>query len=189
VKRPLRLALCSAAAFIALCAPACAEDFWGEGVEVMQEEELSDLRGGIAIAGIDINFGAVITTYLNGTPVITTQLTWTDAGAVVEETVGSVGQNIDDLTDEARAALGIDGLEGANGIVIDDEAGITALVHNVTNGALQGIIINNATGRDLRQDIDITLTAPGFDLVQSALITELVGIRLDDDLRGFLFGP
>lgn len=185
----LRFALCSAAAFVAFAAPAHAEDAWGDGVEVMQDAEMQSLRGGINVNGIEIGFGAVVTTYVNNMPVLSTQLTLTDAGALVSETLGNVGQQLDQLTTEQRDALGLGGLENAGGVVIEDEAGVTALVHNLTEGALQNIIINNATGRDLRQEIDVTLTLPGFELIQDLLVTERMGMRLNDELRSYLYDP
>ncbi len=183
----LRFALLSAVAFMALSAPAYADEFWGDDIEVMAEAEMQHLRGGINVGGVNINFGAIITTAVNGAPVLTTQLTWTDAGAIVSQTMAGVGQTIADLTPDERTALGIDGLDGAGGIVIEDERGVTALVHNVTNGALQNIIVNTATGRDVTQDIDVTLTLPGFEFIQGNLALERLGIQVDGDLRGFLF--
>lgn len=176
--------------FISLLAsPAWAEDGWGAGVEVMSANDMDAHRGGFQIAGLNINFGATVTTLVNGIPALVTTLTWTDVGAFVEETVGGVGQNIADMTPEQLTAMGLNGLGNAGGVVISDEAGVTALVHNLTDGALQNIIINNATGRDLAQEIDVTLTLPGFEFVQGQLTTELFGIRLTDDMNVFIGDP
>ena len=184
-----RTLLLSGIFLAALAAPAWAEDGWSEGVEVMNVDDLEEHRGGFEIGGFTINFGATITTLVNGVPALTTTLTWTDVGAFVEETVGNIGQNINTMTQEQLADLGLDGLENAGGVVIDDETGVTALVHNVTEGSLQNIIINNATGRDLAQDIDVTLTLPGFELIQNALVVETFGIRVTDDMNVFLANP
>jgi hypothetical protein len=184
-----RMLLLSGVLFAALAAPAWADDSWGEDIEVMDAEDLEAHRGGFSVGGIDINFGATITTLVNGVPALTTTLTWTDVGAFVEETIGEVGESINTLTEEQRAELGIDGLENAGGVIIADEAGVTALVHNVTEGSLQNIIINNATGRDLTQEIDITVTLPGFELVQDALQVELFGMHVASDLSPFLTDP
>jgi hypothetical protein len=188
--RGLRVSLLAACAFAALALPAFADDGWGGGVQVMQDDEMNNLRGGFAVEGINIDFGAVVTTYVDGTPVMTTNLTWTDVGAVVDQTIGQVGQNIADLSPAQRQALGIDGLNGANGVVITDASGITALVQNVTNGALQNIVINTATGREISQSTDITLTLPGFEVIQNALDAERVGIHLSDDMATMMtLGP
>ncbi len=165
-------------------APARAEESWGDGVEVMADDELSSARGGFRVAGMDINFGAVVTTYVNGVPALTTTLTWTEAGALIEETLGDVGQNIHDLSPEALASLGLGGLRNSGGIVLQDSNGVTALVHNVTEGALQNIIINDADGRDLRQEIAVTLELPGFEQTQNALVLELFGMHVADDIAG-----
>lgn len=188
--RSLRLALFTAAAFATFAAPAHANDAgWSDDIEVMADAELLGLRGGFAVGGININFGATVTTILNGVPVLTTNITVTDAGRVVDQTIANVGTALDDLTEEGRAALGLDGLgPDAAGIIIEDESGVTALVHNVTEGALQNIIVNTATGRDIAQNIDITLDLPGFDFIQGQLSTERFGFRLQDDMMGVAFG-
>lgn len=165
--------------------PACA-DGWGDGVDVISDNDMEDLRGGFDIPriGITVNFGATVTTIMNGVPVLTTNITWTDAGAIVDQTMANVGVSLDQMTEEGRAALGLGGLTGAGGVVVQDGSGITALVHNVTEGALQNIVINTATGRNIEQEIDVTLELPGFDMIQQSLTTELFGIRLGDDMRG-----
>jgi hypothetical protein len=185
----MRVLLLSGVFMALLASPAWADESWGEGVEVMSDVEMDDNRGGFEIAGLNINFGATVTTLVNGVPAMVTTLTWTDVGAFVEATVGDVGLNIADMTPEQLTALGLDGLGNANGVVIEDEAGVTALVHNLTNGSLQNIIINNATGRDLTQEIDVTLTLPGFEFVQGQLTTELFGMQLTDDMNIFIGDP
>ncbi len=185
----LRSALLSAIAFATLSGQAWANDSaWGDGVEVMADEDMASHRGGFEIGGLQINFGAVVTTYVNGVPALTTNLTWTDVGTFVEQTVGDIGQNIGSLTPEQLEALGLSGLEAGGGVVIQDADGVTALVHNVTEGGtLQNIIINSATGRDLSQEIDVTLELPGFELVQQQLLLERFGIQISDDMRGVIF--
>ncbi|MBL8546113.1 MAG: hypothetical protein JNL81_06595 [Hyphomonadaceae bacterium] len=180
----MRTLLLTGAFMAMLAAPAWADD-WGSDVEVMSVEDLEAHRGGFEIGNLSVNFGATVTTLVNGVPALVTTLTWTDVGSLVQQTVGDVGQNIANMTQEQRTALGLDGLGDAGGVVINDEAGVTALVHNITEGSLQNIIINNATGRDLSQQVDVTLTLPGFELVQDALAIEMFGIRINDDLRGF----
>ncbi len=179
------------AAFALLMAtPARAEDsnIWAEGVEVMSDAELNDSRGGFAVAGIEVNFGAVVTSYVDGVPVLSTNLTWTEAGAAIEETLGGVGQSLDSLSPEALAALGLGGLHNSAGVVIADAQGVTALVHHIADGALQNIVINSADGRDVRQQIDVTLELPGFELVQQDLLLELFGMRLSDEMTGVAVG-
>lgn len=188
MRRALLFSLAAAAAALT-CAPAHAQDVWGDEIEVMQDDEMSGLRGGFIFGGIEFNFGAVITSTLNGVPVLTTSITWTDTGAVVQQLLAGVGQNLDDLSAEQREALGLNGLEGQGGVVVDGPDGVTAFVHNVTDGALQNIIVNTATGQELTQDIEMTLTLPNFEFVQSQLTTERFGIRIGDDMNHVIIGP
>jgi hypothetical protein len=46
---------------------AAAETDWGGDIEVMAEGEMNELRGGFEVPGtnVNINFGAVVTTYVN----------------------------------------------------------------------------------------------------------------------------
>jgi hypothetical protein len=173
------------AAFLALATPAMADDAW-TGLELMADSEMAELRGGIRLPnGVDLTLGAIVTTYSNGVPVLQTQLNWTDAGTVVDQTIGAIGEDISDMTPEQREALGIDGMTG--GVVIDDADGVTALVHNVTDGSLQNVIINNADGRNLRQDIAVTLALPNFETMQGVIALQQLGLRIDRDLRGISF--
>lgn len=186
--RRLITGFATGAALMALGTPAHAgEATWGDGVEVLQDTEMKDLRGGIGLPGLpNINFSVVITTLMNGTPVVTTQLTVDETGAMLQQTVGNIGENIANLSDDALGALGLAGLRNTVGVVIDDDSGVTALVHNITDGSLQNIIVNNADGRDLAQNIDVTLDLPGFDAVQNAFGHELIGMHVTDDLNPYL---
>lgn len=181
--RPLRCALLAAAAYAVCGASAlAAEDPWA-GIEVMDDAEMAELRGGIRVTeNLDIGFGAVITTYANGAPVLQTELNWTDTGALVEQTYGALGTRIDSLPAAARSILGIEGMESGGGVVIADADGLTALMHNITDGALQNIIVNDANGRNLRQEIDVTLTLPNFEAMQGLFNLQRVGLRLDADV-------
>ncbi len=185
----MRALLLSSLFLAALSTPARADDGWGQDVEVMSSDDMDAHRGGFEIGNLNFNFGATVTTLVNGVPALVTNLTWTDVGAFVDQTVGQVGQNISGMTPAQLEALGLSGLNGLGGVVIEDEAGVTALVHNITDGSLQNIIVNNATGRDLSQQIDVTLTLPGFELIQSQLTTEIFGMHLNDDLSTFLISP
>jgi hypothetical protein len=186
-RRTLLSALLAGVAVAALASPAHAQA-WGDDVEVIALDEMDDLRGGFEIPGtsIQLNLGALVTTVMNGAPVLTTNITWTDTGAIVDQTMADVGQSIAELTPEERVEIGLDGLEGGEGLVISDAAGITALVHNLTEGSLQNIIINSATGRDISQTIDVTLELPGFERIQDVFILDLFVLHVSDDMVNFL---
>jgi hypothetical protein len=184
-----RTLLFIACALAALSAPAYAStDDWGDDIEVMDDAEMDELRGGFNVAGIEIGFGAVVTSTLNGVPVMTTQLTVTDAGSIVEQTMNTAGQTLGSLTIEQLAALGLAAFAGMEGVVIDGEGGITAFVHNITDGTVQNILVNTASGQDIEQDVDITLTLPGFEAVQADFAMARFGMQISDDLQSVAIG-
>lgn len=186
----LRTLLLATCALGALSGQACAETRdWGDDIEVMDDTEMEDLRGGFSVGGIEFGFGAVVTSTLNGVPVLTTQLTMTDTGAIVRQTLNAVGENLAALAPEELQALGLEDAENAAGVVIASESGITAFVHNVANGTLQNILVNTATGQDISQNIDVTLTLPGFEYIQSRLMLEHFGMRISEDLQNVAVAP
>jgi hypothetical protein len=184
-----RTLLFTACALAALSAPAYAStDDWGDDIEVMDDAEMDDLRGGFNVGGIEIGFGAVVTSTLNGVPVMTTQLTVTDAGSIVEQTMNTAGQTLGSLTTEQLAALGLAAFAGMEGIIINGEGGFTAFVHNITDGSVQNILVNTANGQDIEQDVDITLTLPGFEAIQNHFAMARFGMQISDDLQSVAIG-
>ncbi|MNF02848.1 hypothetical protein D3C80_2020610 [compost metagenome] len=71
---------------------------------------------------------------------------------------------------------------GANGLVLTDENGSTALVHNVLNGQLQNMVLNAANGRDIRQDMQVMLTLPNFEAMQREYSLDRLGAQIGQDL-------
>jgi hypothetical protein len=184
----LRALLIATNAFAALATPAHAADAWGDEIEVIEDGEMEDLRGGINIAGIEIGFGATVTSTLNGVPVLTTQFTLTNTGAVLQQTLLHAGQDLAALSPEQRSALGLNGFDGLDGIVIEGEGGATAFIHNVTTGTLQNIVVNTANGQDISQSIDISLELPGFDLIQQQMMLDHFGMQISEDLQSMSIG-
>lgn len=172
---------------VALCVPGMAAaavidaDPWA-GVEVIEETEMASLRGGFKLpSGPEVNFGAIVSTYSGGALAMQTELRMTDVGAIIDQSMGELGRALSSLTDEEAEHLGVKGL-GDNGVVIADEQGVTALVQNFTEGGVQNIIFNTASGRDLRQEIDLTIELPNYAAFEHMMNNELIGLRLNTDL-------
>ena len=68
------------------------------------------------------------------------------------------------------------------GLNITDATGTTLVGHRLLDGELQGFIINTGDNRDIRQEMDVTLTLPGFDLVQRDMLTDGLGFRIGVDV-------
>ena len=161
-------AVIAAAVALTIAAPAARAE-----PQALDEMQLDALRGGLRTPdGLEFGFGAVVRTIVDGGLALESQLTWTDKGAVETVTGGALG-----------------GLEGASlpggasvdwkGVVLPGDGGQTTVLHNLDGGALQNVILNTASNRDLRQETAITLNVPALDQLQRDAIAARVAASLD----------
>lgn len=156
-----------------------AEDFTAG--QVMNAGELEEVRGGIMTpTGLELGFGAVVRTFVDGSLVLQTRLTWSDTGPV--ETL-EYGSPLPDIT-TAAAAGGVQ-IEGPAlpGLVINGEGGITAIAHSIGADHIGNLVINNANNRDIRQSTDITLEIPALAQMQAEVAMQSLDLRLQDAMR------
>ncbi|WP_114817320.1 hypothetical protein [Brevundimonas bullata] len=149
----------------------------------MTDAELADMRGGYLTAGgVVFDFGAIVRTYVDGALALETRLTWTPTGPITEQVTGDL-PGWTTLIPGQFGGLDLTGLPaGANGLVLTDENGSTALVHNVLNGQLQNMVLNAANGRDIRQDMQVMLTLPNFEAMQRDYSLDRLGAQIGQDL-------
>ena len=149
----------------------------------MSDEDLGGMRGGFLTAGgVSFDFGAVVRTYVNGQLALETRLTWTPTGPVTEQVTGSL-PGWTPLTPGQMGGLDLSGLSpGSSGLVLTDANGTTALVHNVLNGQLQNLVVNAADNRDIRQDMQVMLTLPDFDVMQQDFSVGQLGSQIFHDV-------
>lgn len=158
-----------AAAAVMFAPRAMAQETPAFDLEPIADSELGDLRGGLfVIEGITFDFGAVVRTTIDGKPALETRLTWTPDGMVIE-----------DLSTLTAGAL--PGLNGW-GLDLSDASGMTLVGHRLMGGELQGFILNAGDNRNISQDMEITLTLPGFDAIQRDILTDRLGMRIDMDM-------
>lgn len=162
----------ASAVFLAL--PAFAQEAALEGLQPLTDAELGDLRGGLLFAdGIAFEFGAIVRTTIGGQPALETRLTWTPEGVVVEDLSALAGGPIPEFN--------------GFGLRIMDDTGTTLVGHRLLDGELQGFIINTADNRDIRQELDVMLTLPGFETTQQDMITGRLGFRIEADVADSLY--
>ena len=148
--------------------PAAVEEALGD-LEPLTGQELGDLRGGALFAGgFAFDFGAIVRTMIDGQPALETRLTWTPEGAVMEDLSAIAGSPLPDF----------DGF----GLNIIDASGSTLVGHRLLDGEIQNFIVNSGDNRNIRQDIDITLTLPGFAEVQRGMSIDRQNLNLGLDL-------
>lgn len=144
-------------------------------IPTLSDLELDRLRGGFLTAGdVKFEFGAEVRTYAEGALALRTNVTWTAAGAKIDQQSGGAVRPTASA-DSMRSA--INGAEGSF-----RTADGAAIIHQVTEGRLANFLINAGSNQTFRQETDVTLTLPGFAQVQDVLSRQLLGARLNADI-------
>lgn len=132
----------------------------------MSEDELSRERAGLLTPiGVEIGFGATMRTYVDGSLVLETRLTWTDQGPV-KVVLGDVTAT--GLPPSAASTLTIPAVAG----------GATQIIQDLSGARIASVILNTASDRHIRQDTDVTLFLPQLPQLQGAFGAEQISLRL-----------
>lgn len=172
------LAAVTALALLALAAPAQAAETPFTGSPLMLDEpELAGETGGLATPnGMDIGFGAVVRTFVDGALVLESTLTWTTAGAATAVSAGAEARLLDNA-----AAAGLAVPSGAwQGVVIPGDGGETTILQDLGEDRIASLVVNTANNRDVRQDITVDLDIPNLAQMQSDFALDQLQLRLQD---------
>lgn len=156
--------------------------FAGAAAQVANDAELEQQRGGFALAGMDIRFGAEVQTYVNGELALMTSISWVDDIAVKT-------QYVSDQLSAATSAQLQNGvlMTGPITMRIGDmqvflaNAGQTALSHNLDD-SLQTVLVNTASNVQFRTELNATLDLAGYQ----AFNASVQQIRLADALGSII---
>lgn len=151
-----------------------------DGLQTAAERDLADARGGyITAGGVTFDLGAVITTWRNGALALQTVLNWSPTGVTTaHSTGGPVGGDL--------LATGLPALSSSGGIAITDPNGATTVLHMTGDGQFINTLVTSESNQVFAQDIAVTITLPGFDAVQTSLLSDRMGIRLNNELGDLL---
>ena len=175
----LRAALLAGACLLAPIANARADAF--DDIDVATDADLADARGGFLTAdGITFDLGAIISTYQDGQLALQTQLTWTPVGAVATHIVGEQYQTTADAALQAAAAL------AGGGFAVSDASGATRIFQGTDANSLRNLAVTSASNVTLSQDIQVTVTLPGFEAMQNGFALDQLGIRIGADIGELL---
>ncbi|QPQ55862.1 hypothetical protein IC614_04560 [Allosphingosinicella flava] len=158
-------------------APVAGDEIF-DTLEMVDDEELAEQRGGFVFAGMDINLGAQIRTYLDGELVLQTTVNWGATGTSNTEVMSGALTPADAAQLQAGilSTGGITMRVGDNTVYLANQ-GQTALMHR-TDGGLQNVLINTASGVNFTQEVDANLDLGGFQQFSAGLVSE----RLSDSI-------
>ena len=173
-----------------------------DGIELLATDEMGGLRGGfISALGVPIQFGADVLTSIDGMPIFQTSFVLTDVGlersmiylpnpdldmtgvtsveipggTVVEIVGGDTGVNVQDIMPDG---VDLTGLNGTAGFVLIDDTGATAVLHDVATNGLTNVIANTASGLDIQQQLQATITLNDLGNLQSNARLEQLRMEL-----------
>ncbi len=162
------------------------------GLAVTGESELGNIRGGFSLAGLKMDFGANVRTFIDGVLSLETVVTMTGAGITSQQVTPPGGSvpNVPGLTlvfgDGSGSAIGdfippnvdLSGLVRGSGVVLNDSKGFTAVLHQINKDHILGMLVNAATGRTIRHKLDINVTVSNFRQFQQTVGDAKLATRL-----------
>ena len=157
-----------------------------ETLAVISNDELAELRGGFELSGLQIDIGAYIRTFIDGMQVLESMvnLTGSDVTAGGQPSVSTVLNAVEllpglqivdsstgglsELRDQIPDQVDLGALNDANGVILNDSKGFTAALHQINRSQIISAIVNTANGRQLRQEVDVTVDIANFKQFQRA---------------------
>lgn len=186
--------LAAAIATLSVSAPAFASDDMPDEEDaifsgpVMNDNELSDQRGGFSFAGMEIKLGADIRTFLNNELALHTVITMDENGYSRVQTVGA-GLTLADADALRNNVLSNGAIRmniGDSQVFLANE-GRTAIVHG-NEGALQNILVNTASNITATQEVTATLDVSGYQNFASTIAADQLGLSLGEDITRAVTG-
>lgn len=157
---------------------ASAQDSLADDFVPLPDAELADLRGGwVTAGGLSFDFGLVMRTFVEDRLALETRLTWTPQGPVTERWADADGaMDLTGALDELAAeGLDLSSLAGVEGLVLDGDGGRTVVLHAIGEGAIQNLVLNTASNRDIRQDLQINLAVEDLPGLQREVSFQRLG--------------
>lgn len=152
------------------------------GGSPLTDPELADQRGALRLpGGMEIGFGASVRTFVDGALVLESNLVWTDQGAMRTEAAPSLdgqGQGGQVTLSDASAQI--------LGKALAGDGGSTVVLHELDAARIANVVVNTASNRDIRQEVQIDLAIPELSRFQQSAIQERANLRMMDSVAAAL---
>lgn len=148
----------------------------------LSDQELAAERGGLRLpTGMEVGFGASVRTFVDGALVLESKLVWTDQGAMQTQTAPSLG-----APGQAGQVTLSEGAGRLPGVALTGDGGSTVVLHELSAARIANIVVNTASNRDVRQEVQIDLAIPELTQFQQAAIQERANMRMSDSVGAAL---
>ncbi|MGH6985689.1 MAG: hypothetical protein ACRED9_02460 [Caulobacteraceae bacterium] len=137
----------------------------------LDDQQLSDVRAGfLSAGGFNFDFGATVSTYLDGTMILRSTLAYTPQGAVTAQTGGAGGP----LSAAQNNALGL-GTLSKGSYAATDKTGQAVALQSLSSSSVLNMLIFTGSNQTVQVNTAITLTLHDFpQLQQNAATTQFV---------------
>ncbi|XKE45545.1 hypothetical protein LG302_19730 [Halomonas organivorans] len=147
--------------------------------EVLPDDGMADLRGGFSLAGMELSFGAKLTTLINNAIRYETEIAFTRAGAEIISRTLTQGAGAGNVTlvgpDQAIGAgdimggLNLRGLADFSGVLVSDgNGGMVAALHQITRNAIINTLSTTASGQSVDNHIDVSIHVRNIGEIRAA---------------------
>jgi hypothetical protein len=153
----------------------------------VSDSELDGMRGGFMVDGIQFNFGALLSTTINGQLALQTQVNYTPTGPQVTSTVGANAVRGSSVTNGTINGLNLQGISPQNITLLNN--GATALIQRVTNGSVQNIVINTANNQNIQQSTQLQLQITALAQLQQLFAHNLAMLSLMQNAQNSVTTP
>ena len=154
---------------------------YGKDLTVLSNDELRKLRGGVRVAGVDFDFGAIVHLNVNGALVAETTFSMNQDGSLSHATTIHDPSIASEFTGDPAQLAGtniqLNGSNGGMGIVVKDGSGVSVTMNNITAGEMNAMLANGAPGRVISQTVEGTLTINNFSQLNNNMRTDIATAR------------
>lgn len=144
-------------------------------VQVLETDTLAELRGGFSINGLDLAFGARLQSMIDDV-LYQTVVEFTASGpdvlshTLVDPTGNAMG--IDpasggSLVNISPEGMSLPGLEQFSGVAVNDAKGFSAVLHHVTDQAMIGGVVSNASERSIGNQMNLDVTINNMEALRN----------------------
>ncbi|SDI91294.1 hypothetical protein [Billgrantia gudaonensis] len=143
-------------------------------LEVIDTTEMAELRGGFSINGLDLAFGARVRSMIDDV-MQQTMVEFRNTGPhVISQTLTdptgnahNVNPSSNNVANVSPVGISLPGMSNFSGMALNDAKGFTAVLHQITNQAIIGSVVSNASDRQISNQIDVDVSVNNMEALRS----------------------
>lgn len=147
-----------------------------ETLPVIDDNALSQMRGGLRIGGLDLQIGARMRTFIDGSLVLQSRLNLTESGLVpitpadIPASQAITPENVAWTRQDAIPdGITLPDLPDARSVIVNDNKGLTVALQQASKDRILSVLVNTSNGRQIRHQLDLDITVANFREYQQTM--------------------